>query len=120
MFKSNNTNLTDEKHYGHKNQRRHILALSIPMSNFKTQYQNNLDCRLCKKFTESQDHLFECLELKKAIPELKSNSSVEYKHIFGDITQIRASVKLLTSICEERECQIEILNDLLCKQQPSY
>lgn len=89
-------------------------------ANFKTQYQNNLDCRLCKKFTESQDHLFECLELKKAIPELKSNSSVEYKHIFGDITQIRASVKLLTSICEERECQIEILNDLLCKQQPSY
>ena len=89
-------------------------------ANFRTQFKDKLDCKLCKSAIESQAHLFECNEIKNMIPELKSNSKVKYEHIFGNIGQMREVVKILQKICAERESQIEELNDALCKQQPSH
>ena len=80
-------------------------------ANFKTQFKNKLDCKLCKNSVETQEHLFDCTELKKTIPELSNNDNVKYAHIFGTITEMKSAIKLIKKICEEREKQIEKFND---------
>lgn len=71
--------------------------------NFKGMYQGNTHCDLCNKAPENQEHLFLCEALKKSIPELENNKDVQYKHIFGNLQEMRKASKLLTIICNKRE-----------------
>ena len=77
--------------------------------NFKTLYQNNPYCDLCKKELCSQKHLFSCKVLKSDLPELVT-TTVKYEYIFGTNEQMSQVSKLLTKITKERSLLLEILN----------
>ena len=70
----------------------------------------NIDCRLCKSALEDQQHLLQCEVLKNSIPELQSNKTVKYEHIFGNETQKVNAAKLLYKIVQERENLLHALS----------
>ena len=72
-------------------------------ANYKKMYVNNLICDLCKSTTCDQLHLMECSVLKKEIPELQQNKTVQYMDLFKNNEKIIPAIKLFSIICRKRE-----------------
>ena len=79
--------------------------------NFKGLYHGNTLCSLCNNAKENQEHLFLCEVLVNSIPELANNRDVQYRHIFGNIQEMRQASKLLQIICLQKEKMLEDKND---------
>ena len=90
-----------------KNEAKLLFKLRTRMYNVKSNFKNmnnlNLTCDLCKSQICDQPHLLQCRVLQNSVPELKSNISVKYSHIFGDQEKIVPAIKLLTKIIKVRE-----------------
>ena len=71
--------------------------------NFRNKYQPNMNCSLCNVELCSDQHLFNCKVLKKLVPELDSNKTVKYEHIFGSVKEMAAVSELLIKVTEERD-----------------
>ena len=81
------------------------------LNNFRNSSSSeNIDCRLCKSALEDQQHLLKCEVLRNAIPELQSNKTIKYEHIFGNVTQKVNAAKLLYKIVQERENMLHVLS----------
>ena len=50
--------------------------------NFKSSYEGNISCRLCKSFSESQQHLLECTVIKQKLRGVVKfeNLNIEMAH----------------------------------------
>ena len=62
-------------------------------TNFKTKYNNNLECRLCAAPEESQSHLVECSEIVNNEELKKALCSYKYSYIFS--TELKIQTKLV-------------------------
>ena len=54
--------------------------------NQESSHKNNMWCRACCLFTESQEHLLDCHEIRKRLSYVDF-SEISYKMIFGNLTE---------------------------------
>ena len=81
-------------------------------NNFKNKIKQqgiSIYCELCKDKVDDQQHLLNCIILKKLVPELK-DTQVEYKDIFGSIDKMVLAVKLLMKVCSAREETLRLMS----------
>ena len=80
-------------------------------NNFRNNYkQSNTKCPLCTVHDDSQQHLFECSEIRKQLPNLKT----KHDDIFSsDIDSMIAVGKELKEIVDVRE---DLVSELLSSQ----
>ena len=77
--------------------------------NFKNQFKKNPYCDLCKIQKCSQRHLFTCKILRSLVPDLASNTTVKYEHIFGSDEEKMNAANLLIKITKERKFLLETM-----------
>ena len=75
--------------------------------NFKSGNTNNMWCRTCFLFKETQQHLLDCPELRMKTKHLVQFSDIEYEMIFGTIKEQETITKSYQIILEARN---DILN----------
>ena len=73
--------------------------------NFHGQYNQNLKCDLCKKETDSQDHILKCHVLKQHIRW--DHEKVKYEHIHGTLQQQINVTIILCALLELRDRLLE-------------
>ena len=61
---------------------------------------NTYECDLCDFPIQNQEHLMDCLPLRKRVPR---NDNVEYGYIFGTMDQQAEIVELYARLLEEKE-----------------
>ena len=88
-----------------------LRSRSYPVkANLKNKYRNDLLCNLCKSAISDQQHLLECLVLRRFVPELR-NTKVKYSDIFSPNLEAQlAAVKLFGLIDRQREIVLEALD----------
>ena len=74
-------------------------------TNFKSQYGQDLKCRLCPE-EESQAHLLSC----KAITQDIDTSNIKYDDIFLNVKKQEVIAKIYTQILKIRNTKIRILS----------
>ena len=74
-------------------------------TNFKSQYGQDLKCRLCPE-EESQAHLLSCKEIIQDI----DTSNIKYDDIFLDIKKQEVMGKIYTQILNIRNTKLRILS----------
>ena len=77
-------------------------------TNFKTKYNNNLECRLCAAPEESQSHLVECSEVVNNEEVKKALCSYKYSDIFSSELKIQTKlVKAWQLIMKTRNIKLK-------------
>lgn len=77
-------------------------------TNFKTKYNNNLECRLCAAPEESQSHLVECSEIVNNEEVKKALCSYKYSDIFSSELKIQTKlVKAWQLIMKTRKIKLK-------------
>ena len=74
--------------------------------NSHDQYNQNLKCDLCKKETDSQDHILKCDVLKQHIQW--DHEKVKYEHIHETLQQ---QIKVTILLCALLELQFRLLEE---------
>ena len=64
--------------------------------NFSSTHINNMWCKLCHLFTETQQHLLECPEIRLRTKNLINFKEAEYEMIFGNIKTKKKLPKYIT------------------------
>ena len=74
-------------------------------NNFRNNYkQSNLSCPLCEMEVDTQEHLFECQQIRELLPCNINNQRIVYENIFSNDCDILLEVaKLLKRIVKIRE-----------------
>ena len=71
--------------------------------NFSSTHINNMWCKLCHLFTETQQHLLECPEIRLRTKNLINFKEAEYEMIFGNIKNQEKIAKIYKIIIEARK-----------------
>ena len=74
-------------------------------SNFSSIYKDNLNCRLCKKDEENQEHILNCEFLTN---EKENHENTKYANIFSkNNDELKQIVKILMEKWKERNSILE-------------
>ena len=76
--------------------------------NFKSSYVNNMWCKICHLFSESQQHLLVCQPLRMSLRGLVDFDSLKYDMIFGPIKEQEKFAKNYTQILCVRQDILDI------------
>ena len=77
--------------------------------NFSSAYTNNMWCKLCNLFTETQQHLLECPELRIKTKKIIKFNEVEYRRIYGNLKNQEKAAKTFKILLEARKDILESL-----------
>ena len=69
--------------------------------NFSTMYGGKVECQLCSKATDNQEHILQCEVLLQQVPIL--NKSIKYEDIYGDMDQQYDVVILISALLVIRD-----------------
>ena len=72
-------------------------------ANFSSANTDNMWCKLCHLFTETQRHLLECPVIKSRTKNVIDYKGVDYQMIFGDIKNQVKIAKIYQTILEARK-----------------
>ena len=71
--------------------------------NQKSTYKDNPWCRTCSLFNETQEHVFQCSEIRTKVKHLNLNfNSVSYQMIYGNLEKQEKFVKIYQVLLETR------------------
>ena len=70
--------------------------------NFKSSNTNNMWCRTCFLFSETQEHLYACGEIRKHLPHIDF-TIFNYKMLRGSLSEQEKFTKIYQLILETRE-----------------
>jgi hypothetical protein len=76
--------------------------------NFSSCYTNNMWCKLCNLFTETQQHLLECPVLRIRTKNIINVKEVDHNMIFGSLKNQEKVAKIYKILIEARK---DILNE---------
>ena len=77
--------------------------------NFSSAHTNNMWCKLCNLFTETQQHLLECPELRMRTKKIIKFKEVEYRMIYGNLKNQEKVAKVFKILLEARKDILESL-----------
>ena len=66
-----------------------LILISLLIINHKENYEN-LDCSICKKEKESQEHFIECSEIRKHCKNM--TEIIEYEKLIGENVRIQKEI----------------------------
>ena len=76
-------------------------------ANFKSSHTNNMWCKLCLLFTETQQHLLECPVIRIKTKHLINFKDISYDMIFGNIGNQETIAKKYQIILKARDDILE-------------
>ena len=74
---------------------------------FKSSYKNNMWCKMCHLFIETQQHLVDCPQIRQKLEGIVEFGKLNYNMIFGSIKNQELFAKNYTLILKAREDIIE-------------
>ena len=76
-------------------------------TNFKSQFQNNLSCRICLNIDsiEDENHLLECVPMKN------KTYGVKFNDVYGDLEKQVAAVKVFKTVLRKRNAYLEMMEN---------
>ena len=74
---------------------------------FKSSYKNNMSCKMCHLFIETQQHLVDCPQIRQKLEGIVEFGKLNYNMIFGSIKNQELFAKNYTLILKAREDIIE-------------
>ena len=75
--------------------------------NFSSAHTNNMWCKLCNLFTETQQHLLECPELRMRTKKIIKFKEVEHRMSFGNLKNQEKVAKVFKILLEARKDILE-------------
>ena len=75
--------------------------------NFSSAHSNNMWCKLCFLFPETQQHLLECPVLKIRTKNIIDFKEAEYQMIFGNLKNQEKIAKIYKILIEARKDLLE-------------
>ena len=75
--------------------------------NFSSAHTNNMWCKLCHLFIETQQHLLECPEIRLRTKNLINFKEAEYEMVFGNLKNQEKIAKIYKIIIEARNDMIK-------------
>ena len=76
-------------------------------NNFKNAYTDNLWCKTCKLFIETQEHILNCSIIKTHMKNKFASHDIQYENIFGTLDEQENIAKHYTKLLEARQMLFE-------------